>query len=69
MNIKLIFILTISLFVKIVSYFVFPDHISGMFTSTRGTAVAGYTSALYSAATVQTARAAIGAWCTVATTC
>ena len=27
MNIKLIFILTISLFVKIVSYFVFPAHI------------------------------------------
>ena len=28
MNIKLIFILTISLIVKIVSYFVLPDHIS-----------------------------------------
>ena len=28
MNTKLIFILTISLIVKIVSYFVFPDHIS-----------------------------------------
>ena len=27
MNIKLIFNLTISLFVKIDSYFVFPDHI------------------------------------------
>ena len=27
MNIKLIFILTLSLFGKIVSYFVFPDHI------------------------------------------
>ena len=26
MNIKLNFILTISLFVKIVSYFIFPDH-------------------------------------------
>ena len=26
-NIKLIFVLTISLIVKIVSYYVFPDHI------------------------------------------
>ena len=30
MNIKLFFILTISLFVKIVSYFVIPAHISAV---------------------------------------
>ena len=35
MNIKLIFILTISLFVKIVSYFVFPDHIRGILKLNR----------------------------------
>ena len=37
-------------------------------TCARGTTVAGYARALHSAATVQTARAAIGAWRTVATT-
>ena len=39
MNVNLIFILTISLFVKIVSYFVFPAHISAglqSFITTEG---------------------------------
>ena len=30
MNVKLIYILTISLFVKIVSYYVFPENIRGV---------------------------------------
>ena len=34
MNTKIIFVLTISLFVKIVFYFVFPDHIRSALVGT-----------------------------------